>query len=72
MTACTTENDASTAKEEEDAIPPLRYLGDKQLMQRQPVVTPEELQSESFQQKLKMLPQAMKKYGGIGIAAHSS
>ena len=58
-----------TTTDEQDEIPPLRFLGDKQLMQRQPVVTLEELQSEEFQQKLHMLPLAMKKYGGIGIAA---
>ena len=38
-------------------------------MQRQPLVTLEELQSDSFQEKLNMLPQAMTKYGGVGIAA---
>lgn len=54
---------------DEDRIPPLRYLGDEQLMQKQPMVTLEELESEAFQAKLDMLPLAMKKYGGIGIAA---
>lgn len=65
-------NDRPTTDQEEvvvDAIPPLRYLGDKQLMQQQPPVTKEQLQSREFQQKLAMLPNAMKEYGGIGIAA---
>ena len=50
-------------------IPPLRYLGDKRLMQKQPPVTLEELQSNEFQQHLQILPLAQKHYGGIGIAA---
>jgi len=50
-------------------IPPLRYLGDKRLMQKQPPVTLEDLQSKEFQQQLQILPLAQKHYGGIGIAA---
>eukprot|EP00956_Cyclotella_meneghiniana_P044243 scaffold308514_cov119-Cyclotella_meneghiniana.AAC.1 len=38
-------------------------------MQFQPKVTQEQLESKEFQQHLAMLPRAMKKYGGIGIAA---
>lgn len=67
MTAESKENDDSI--EIEDSIPPLRFLGGERLMQKQPAVTLEELQSEEFQARLQMLPQAMKKYGGIGIAA---
>lgn len=63
----TIEPDESLIKDAE--IPPLRYLGDKLLMQPQPLVTKSELQSQDFQQKLTMLPKAMKQYGGIGIAA---
>lgn len=50
-------------------IPPLRYLGDERLMQPQPPTTREQVQSKEFQDKLAMLPKAMKEYGGIGIAA---
>ena len=50
-------------------IPPLRYIGDEKLMQQQPLVTKEQIQTIEFQQKIAMLPIAMKKYGGIGIAA---
>lgn len=55
--------------DQDDRVPPLRYLGDKQLMQQQPPVTQDELQTDALQQKLKMLPKAQTKYGGIGIAA---
>lgn len=55
--------------DQDDRVPPLRYLGDEQLMQQQPLVTQDQVQSKEFQQKLKMLPKAMKEYGGIGIAA---
>jgi peptide deformylase len=48
---------------------PLQYLGDKNLMESQPLVTKSQLQSEEYQSKLKMLPKAMKQYCGIGIAA---
>ena len=53
----------------DDVVPPLRYLGDAQLMQRQPPVTKEQIQSKEFRNNIAMLTQAMKKYGGIGIAA---
>ena len=53
----------------DDIPPPLRYLGDAKLMQQQPSVTIEQIQSHRFQQQLDMLPCAMKTYGGIGIAA---
>ena len=48
-------------------IPPLRYLGDPDLMQPQPEV--EAVQAEGIQYRLQILRQAMAKYGGIGIAA---
>ncbi|KAL7554332.1 hypothetical protein ACHAWF_017772 [Thalassiosira exigua] len=50
-------------------VPPLRYLGDRRLMQTQPPATPEEIRSEAFQRQIAMLPRAMKEHGGIGIAA---
>ena len=55
--------------DQDNTVSPLRYLGDNQLMQRQPAVTKEQIQSAEFQNKLAMLPKAMKRYGGIGIAA---
>ena len=58
-----------TTEDWDKEIPPLRYLGDEKLMQQQPLVTKEQIQSIEFQQKLAMLPMAMKRYGGIGIAA---
>ena len=50
-------------------IPPLRYLGDERLMQRQPPVTREQVRSNEFQAELALLPAAMAHHGGIGIAA---
>ena len=50
-------------------IPPLRYLGDERLMQRQPPVTPHDIQHQDFAGQLEMLRRAMQHYGGIGIAA---
>ena len=52
----------------EDA-PPLRFLGEARLMVAQPPLDVADIQTEVFAAKLKMLRQAMKKYGGIGIAA---
>mmetsp|Transcript_38121 Transcript_38121/g.89851 ORF Transcript_38121/g.89851 Transcript_38121/m.89851 type:complete len:222 (-) Transcript_38121:979-1644(-) len=54
---------------EGNTLPPLRYLGDERLMQRQGEVTEQELGTAEFAQKLEMLREAMKHYGGIGIAA---
>lgn len=51
---------------EASAVPPLRYLGDPQLMQVQPEVA---AQTGDFQQRLQILKEAMGTYGGIGIAA---
>ena len=53
----------------EDDIPPLRYLGDAKLMEPQPPLAVADIQSDEFKAQLKMLQAAMKKYGGIGIAA---
>ena len=53
---------------EGSAIPPLRYLGDPELMQPQPKVK-ELVKAEEFQSRLKILREAMRTYGGIGIAA---
>eukprot|EP00565_Helicotheca_tamesis_P004021 CAMPEP_0185732704 /NCGR_PEP_ID=MMETSP1171-20130828/17279_1 /TAXON_ID=374046 /ORGANISM="Helicotheca tamensis, Strain CCMP826" /LENGTH=217 /DNA_ID=CAMNT_0028402271 /DNA_START=209 /DNA_END=862 /DNA_ORIENTATION=+ len=47
----------------------LRFLGDKKLMRKQPVVTMEYMESDSFKEKLQVLRSAMKEHGGIGIAA---
>ena len=52
---------------DEDRIPPLRYLGDPDLMVPQPEV--ERVQAEETQNRLAILRAAMGKYGGIGIAA---
>ena len=55
--------------EKENNVPPLRYLGDKQLMQPQSPVTRHEMeQTDNFATQLEMLRRAMDKYGGIGIA----
>ena len=58
----------STAPEELE-VPPLRYLGDAQLMQPQQPVAAAVLPSEEFAAQLDMLRRAMKVHGGIGIAA---
>lgn len=50
-------------------IPPLRYLGDERLMQRQSPVTSHDIQHQDFAGQLEMLRRAMQHYGGIGIAA---
>lgn len=60
---------SSTDDDNHIEIPPLHYLGHKKLMKPQPLVTTQHLKSDEFQLKLKMLPKAMRKYGGIGIAA---
>ncbi|CAL1142072.1 unnamed protein product [Cladocopium goreaui] len=52
----------------EGPVPALRFLGDPDLMQPQPEVS-EEVQGAEFQSRLKILKEAMSKYGGIGIAA---
>ena len=49
-------------------VPPLRYLGDERLMQRQRDATADEIGSDEFQSCLRMLPRAMRRHGGIGIA----
>ena len=54
---------------DKSVVPPLRYIGDKGLMKKQPPVNKEIINSDNFQEQLGMLHQAMKKYGGIGIAA---
>ena len=64
-----TVNMDKTTDQNDTTIPPLRSLGDKQLLQQQPPVTQKQLHSNEFQNNLKMLPNAMNKYGGIGIAA---
>ncbi|CAE8682974.1 unnamed protein product, partial [Polarella glacialis] len=51
------------------AVPPLRYIGDSQLMQPQRALTEPEIHSPEVQANLDMLLSAMRKYGGIGIAA---
>jgi len=57
-------------KEKEDRFKTqLRFLGDKKLMEKQPCVTKDFMESESFQEKLQILQHAMKEHGGIGIAA---
>jgi len=50
-------------------VPPLRYLGDHDLMQVQPAISEPELASADVQQWLDTLKEAMHVYGGIGIAA---
>lgn len=50
-------------------VPPLRYLGDAQLMQQQPAVDMENSSSLLLAEQLDMLQRAMEQYGGIGIAA---
>lgn len=47
----------------------LHYLGDEKLMQKQPLVTEECMQSDEFKESLKTLRCGMKEHGGIGIAA---
>ena len=59
---------ARTALCASGAVPPLRYLGDPDLMQPHPEVN-EAVQGEEFQSRLKILREAMGTYGGIGIAA---
>ena len=54
---------------DEVVVPPLRYLGDSGLMSVQPLQDVKEIHSVEFFDKLTMLRTAMKKYGGIGIAA---
>ena len=56
---------ARCAESTESAVPPLRYLGDPDLMQPQPEVEV----GEDLQSRLKILREAMNTYGGIGIAA---
>ena len=53
---------------DETDVPSLRYLGDERLMQRQRDATVEEIESDEFQSCLRMLPAAMRRHGGIGIA----
>lgn len=62
-------NELATDDAEMAAVPPLRYLGDERLMQPQAPAARERVLSEEFQRMLGMLPLAMKRYGGIGIAA---
>ena len=50
-----------------DDVPPLRYLGDAQLMQRQPIFDSNHI--AECVDDLEILRRAMEKYGGIGIAA---
>ena len=47
----------------EGPVPALRFLGDPDLMQPQPEVS-EEVQGAEFQSRLKILKEAMSKYGG--------
>lgn len=67
--AATERDDDETAARAAPAVPPLRYLGDRKLMQPQPPVSREELLEPEFRRRLAMLPTAMKEHGGIGIAA---
>ena len=53
---------------DEADVPSLRYLGDERLMQRQRDATVEGIESDEFQSSLQMLPAAMRRHGGIGIA----
>jgi len=50
-------------------VPSLRFLGDAQLMQVQPIVPVAEICSDACQEMIAVLSVAMSKYGGIGIAA---
>ena len=56
-------------------VPPLCYLGHERLMQVQPAVASPDLKTDNasgelvLANQLDMLHRAMKKYGGIGIAA---
>lgn len=50
-------------------VPPLRYIGDSQLMKQQRALTESEINSLDVQANLDMLLIAMQQYGGIGIAA---
>lgn len=69
MTSTVNMDETTDQDDDTTVVPPLRYLGDEKLMQQQPPVTQEQLHSNEFQNNLKMLPKAMTKYGGIGIAA---
>lgn len=52
-----------------EEIPRLCYLGNEKLMNKQTLVSKEDMMSGAFQRQLTMLRKAMKHYGGIGIAA---
>lgn len=60
----TTNADASELE-----VPPLRFLGDRQLMQPSPPLSLSSILDEHTTSKLSMLTRAMHAYGGIGIAA---
>ena len=62
-------NEVDSIETSPTPIPPLRFLGDERLMQRQSDMTLSEMQTEEFANKLEVLRLAMHHYGGIGIAA---
>ena len=59
----------SRSVETTDAVPPLRFLGDAQLMQPQAEMRVADVGTEACQEIVSTLRRAMKHYGGIGIAA---
>lgn len=60
---------SSQSSAAEIEVPPLRYLGDAQLMQPQSPIPVDAIRSDEFAAQLDMLRRSMKAHGGIGIAA---